>query len=402
MALQIHPSTSQERKLLAIETIINTTDKVSKVSNESVLSGIAAGISKISGKAEKDIILALSQLFPDLAYSDSLDQVAKNFGVASRFGELGSSTYVRISASSGTQYKKGTHTFKSTTGIRFNLEEDITISSFGFGYAKVSSIETGENTNVDPLTITQVTPTPSGHVSVMNEYKADGGRNIESDELFRIRIKDGANILARGTLSMLEQVFINTNAKVLKVYNSGRDLSGKIVLSIQTQNGQLLSDTELDELLNASSAYFTLTELQQFGNVFTGIKLKNVDYGNVDIFFRCELDSSFNPDEIRKKIQVNISKYLDPRFFDPTKQKVEWDNLLEIVKNTEGVKYVPDQYFYPRADIFFLGNVIPRLRGFLMLDLQGHIISDFQGVLSPEFYPSVIDDSYLQTVLNLG
>jgi uncharacterized phage protein gp47/JayE len=399
MALNIKPSTSIERKLLITETILNSTDKVSKISDESILSGIAGGLSKVTGKAEKDILLAVSQLFPDTAFGDQLDQVAANFGIAPRFGQLGSSTYVRISGTSGTQYLAGTHTFISTSGISFSLDQNVTVPSFGFTYAKVSSVELGGKTNVDPLTISQVSPQPSGHLNVVNEYRADGGRDEESDEIFRIRIKDGANILARGTIAMLEQRFISINNKVLKIYHNGTDLDGKVILSIATQNGSDLNQTELDELLTQSAEYFTLNEYKPYGTNFYGVKLQNVNYGYVDISFRCKLNVSFDPDEVRKQIQINISKYLDPRFFDNTRQKVEWDNLLEIVKNVPGIEYVPDQYFYPRTDIFF-ANAIPRLRGFLMLDLEGQVISDFQGILSPQYYPNIADFSYIATVLN--
>lgn len=400
MGLNIKPSTSQERKLLITETILNNTDEVSKIADEAILSGIAAGISKVSGKAEKDIVLAVSQLFPDTAFGDQLDQVAENFGIAPRFGALGSSTYVRISGDVGTQYFANTHQFRSTDGIRFTLDQDFTIGEFGFGYAKVSSIETGEKTKVDPLTINQVSPFPVGHKYVINEYMAEGGRDVESDETFRIRIKEGANILARGTLAMLEQLFISVNSKVLRVYNQGHDLNGKIVLSVYTVNGSDLTQTELDDLLTVAADYVNLNDLRPFGTNYIGLKIVNVTYGFLDISFRCKLKANVNPDDVRKKIQVNISKYIDPRFFDSSRQKVEWDNLLEIVKNVEGIDYVPDQYFYPRTDVFYQSNVIPRLRGFLMLDLSGQIIQNFQGTLSPEFYPNVADFSYQATVLN--
>lgn len=400
MPLNIKPSTSQERKLLFLETTLNNTDEVSKISDESLLSGIGSGVSKVSGKAEKDIILAISQLFPDHAFGDQLDQVALNFGIAPRFGATGSSTYVRIVGDAGTQYLANTVQFRSTDGIRFTLDQDFTIPSFGFGYAKVSSIETGEKTKVDPLTINQVAPAPNGHKYVINEYRADGGRDQESDELFRIRIKDGANILARGTIAMLEQLFMATNNKVLKVYNQGHDLNGKIVIAIQTVNGSDLSQTELDDLTLRAADFLNLADLRPFGTNYVGIKLINITYGFVDISYRCKINAAANPDEVRKKAQINISKYLDPRFFDPTKQKVEWDNLLEICKNVEGVDYIPDQYFYPRTDIFFAMNVIPRLRGFLMLDLDGAVIANFQGTLSPEFYPNVADFSLQSTILN--
>jgi hypothetical protein len=400
MSINIKPSTHIERKLLFIETLLNTTDKLSKISEDSVLAGVASGIAKVAGKAEKDIAVAVSTMFPSTAFAEQLDVCAQTFGIAPRLGAIGSATYVRISAAPGTQYLVNTHTFKSTSGISFKLAENITIPAIGFAYAKVQSVETGLTSNVDPLSITTVTPEPVGHLNVVNEYRADGGRDVESDEMLRRRIKYGANILARGTLSMLEQVFISINPKVLKLFYEGHNDNGKLVIAVQTQNGADLTDSELNQLLTGSKEYFTLTELQPYGSNYIGIVLKNVTYGAVDISFRVQLNPAYNSDEIRKKIQVAISKYLDPRFFDSVRQKVEWDNLLDIVKNTAGVDYVPDQYFFPRSDVSFYGAVIPRLRGFLMLNLQGAIISDYRGNLSPEFYPNEINQAYWSTVLN--
>lgn len=400
MALDIKPSTSIERKLLFIETLLNSTDKVSKVSDNSVLSGVAGGVAKVAGKAEKDIILAVSQLFPDSAFSDQLDQVALNFGVAPRFGSMNSSTYLRISAESGTVYLADTNIFISSSGIRFELETDVTVGSLGFVYAKVRSTTQGEETNVNALEISQVSPKPSGHINVVNEYKATGGRDYEDDKTFRIRIKDGANILARGTIAMLEQVFMNINSKVLRVFNQGSDRNGRIVLAIATQNGVDLTGTELNELLNKSSEYYSLTEYKLFGNKHYGIVLKNIEYQFIDISFRADIDSAYNSDDIRISIQNNVSKYLDFRFFDSSRQKVEWDNLLEICKNTPGIKYIADQYFYPRVDLSINPFKLPRVRSFLMLNLQGQVINNYTGTLSPVFYPNVIDESYHQTILS--
>lgn len=398
MALNISPSTSIERKLLFMETLLNSTDKVSKVSEESINSGIAGGVAKVAGKAEKDIVLAISGLFPDSAFDDQLDQVCKDFGISPRFTAIGSSTYVRISAVPGTQYLVNTNTFKSSSGIRFTLDQDTTIPAFGYTYAKVKSIETGSVSNVDPLTISQVSPQPNGHINVVNEYKADGGRDIESDEILRIRIKDGANILARGTTAMLEQVFLKTNTNILRVENQGTNLAGKVVLAIVTQNGADLTQDELDELLENSAEFFCLTEYKPFGTNFYGVELKNIEYQNIDVSVRADITG--DPDEIRKQIQVNMSKYVDPRFFDSSKHKVEWDNLLQICKNVPGMNYVPDQYFYPRADVSINVNKLPRMRGFLLLDLNGQIIQNFQGTLLPVYYPGQPDFSFSSTVLD--
>lgn len=398
---EIRPQTSKERKNLFIETLLNHTNNVSKVAPLSVLDGIATGVSKISGKAEKDIILHLSKLFPDFAFDSQLDQVAENFGVSSRFGSSGSSTYLKIVGDPGTTYNQTLNTFKSSSGIEFQLEEPtFTISSFGWGYAKVKSLTVGKQTNVDPLTITTITPQPSGHRYVINEVKAEGGRDVESDELFRVRIKDGANILARGTLAMLEQKLMTINQKVLKCYYNGITNEGKIRISIVTQNGVNLSLTELNQLSMDSWDYFCFTENRPFGTQFYGVEFVNVQWQPFDISFRVDYDVAVNLDDIRIEIQTKISKYIDFRLFNPSKQRVEWDNLLEIVKSCKGVKYVPDQYFYPNIDIAVDVHRLPRLRGFLMLDLQGQILQNFAGTLSPIYYPATPDFSYQQTVLN--
>ena len=402
---QIKPSTSTDRKLLFLETVLNTainddgSSRVSKVSDHSVLSGIAGGIAKIAQKAEKDIALAVSKLFPDDAYGEQLDEVAQHFGVGVRKQALGSTTYVRLVGNPGTQYIANTHYFISNTGVRFQLQTNVTIPSIGYTYAKVASTTVGSNTNIEPLTLTRCSPEPTGHKYCINEYMGIGGRDVESDDIFRLRIKDANNLMARGTLAMIEQVFLKINSNILKVFNFGIDLDGKQVLAIATQNAALLTQSELDELLDKSKQFFNLNEYRIFGTEFVGIRLKNIEYTPIDVSLRVQLDDSYNPDDVRKDIQIQISKYLDHRFFDCYGDNVEWDRLLQICQNTPGVKYVPDQYFYPRIDLTIDVFTLPILRSFLMLNLQGQVIVNHNNTLSPVFYPNVIDYDFHSTML---
>jgi len=235
--------------------------------------------------------------------------------------------------------------------------------------------------------------------NIINEVNAIGGRDEENDESLRKRIKEGPNQFSRDTLKMLEQVFMSYNNKVLSVFHQGTDRNGRILLGLTTVNGVNLNDSELNNLLAFSAKYLTLSEYKPFGSEYEGVLLKNVEVQPLDISFRVDLNPGVDPDQVRRDIQVVISKYLDPTKFDSSKEKVEWDNLLQIVKSTKGVKYVPDQYFYPRIDIPVDTLKVVRLRGFLMLDLQGGVISNFSGTLSPVYYQNVSDFSYQQTVL---
>ena len=389
----------EELVQIITETFFNKTDKITKVSKHSGLSGLFNATAKVSQKSLQEIARNEAHLFPDVAFGSQLDKIAEDRGIAPRFGASKSSTYVRVVGSSGTTYTAGTQVFESPNeSITFDLEETITIPDSGFAYAKVKSQTTGVGTNVDELSITEVTPEPTGHTYVVNEYKATGGRDQESDQLFRRRIKEGPNILATGTLKMLEQAFMKVNNDVLRVLNNGIDANGNVVLTVISQNGIDFSQSDLDNMLEEGEKFFALTELKPNGKNSYGTTLQNVNWFPIDISFRVQILQNYSSDDVRRNIQIRFSKYLDVRKWE-SGDTVQWDDLLGLAKRTEGVKYIPDQFFTPNNDIRVPINQIPRIRGFRMLDLDGNIIEDVQGNLNPQFYPNKADFNYQETVL---
>lgn len=389
MANIIRLTTESELQSIQKETMINKTTKVTKVSDNSVLSAIAAGNAKVAKKALKDIALAVSNLFPDDASGVTLDRVADNHGIAGRLGSSQSTTYVRLVGTSGTTYTQGVQTFSGRNGIQFDLDEaSVVIGTKGYTYAKIRSQTTGAITNVDPYTIDTCTPEPVGHIGVINEYAAIGGRDEESDELFRKRIKEGQNLLGQKTLSYLEQAFITINPDVLRVIFEGIDQSGKVVLAIVTQNGIDLTSNELATLLDSGREYFSITELNPIGYPpeSAGVTLKNVEYQAIDLDFRWELFDNGLLDDTVVDVQQQLSKYVDFRFWDGSVDKVEWDTVISIIKNTNNVKYVPDNFFTPNVDIIVDRNKLPRFRGFIARDLTGVVQVNQTGTLDPVFY----------------
>lgn len=392
-------TTIEELKEMFVEALINQTNAVTKVSDMSGLNGIAFGNAKLAQKAIKDVAILEGHLFPDVAYGVYLDNYARLNGVGQRFGARQSSTYVRVVGDPGTSYIPGTNAFTSSTGVLFDLEKPFVIGSFGYGYVKVRSQTTGISTNVDALTISSVTNPPPGHQYCVNEYQANFGLDVESDDTFRKRIKEGPDILSRGTLSNLEQIFMKINENVLKVFYTGRDATGKIIISILTVNGIDLNTSELNDILIRAEKFLSISEMRSVdGSGTINMILQNVLWFPIDISFRVTLDPSFNPDDIRKDIQVRISKYLDYRYWQQG-QSVYWSDLLNIVKFTDGVRFVNDNLFYPSVDVIINSTMLPRLRGFLMLDMSGNIIQDFQNNLNPIYYPNEPDFSFQASVL---
>ena len=79
-------STVQELKDIILEILFTKTDKVSKVSNTSILNALAYGNAKVGQRALKDIALIESQLFPEYATGEYLDAVAARYGIFTRLG----------------------------------------------------------------------------------------------------------------------------------------------------------------------------------------------------------------------------------------------------------------------------------------------------------------------------
>lgn len=388
----------QELKQIFLEIFLNKTNKVTDVGNESVLNGIAYGCAKVGQKLLVNQAVVEGHIFPDTACGEYLDNLAAIRGVAPRFGATGSSTYVRLTAAEGTYYDKDSLTLTATNGVRFTLDSSVTIDVNGFAYAKVSSESTGAETNVDPLTINKISPQPQGHYNVTNEYRATGGRDAEDDEVFRQRIKNSINLLSRNTIAYLEQVFMKINSRVLRIHKGIIEDDGKLNLTVVSVNGQDFTDAEFNEILSRSADFLSLSDLLRSGSDESSLRLNNVDWLPIDIEFRVDIDPAYDTEQVRRNIQIQMNKLFDYRFWKYG-DKVEWDDLFYCVKQTEGVRYVPDNYFYPSRDVLVPQYRLPRIRGFIMRDLNGNIIEDNNGVMSEVYYPNEIDYAFQASVL---
>ena len=374
--------TIPELKAIWNEILFNTTSKVSKVSKTSVLNGVSYGVSKIAQKSMKDIAVIETQVFPEFATGQYLDNAARLWAGTERGVATGSSTYVRVKATQGTTYRPGENKFISNTGVEFDVVEQTTVGVNGFAYVKVRSINTGAATNIDPFTLNSVNPEPDGHIQCTNEYRAIGGGDDEIDEVFRERILGLRNIDSRDTISFILEILRLFDTDILRVFNKGVDDDYVINLAIVRANGAWFTNVELIDLEQKLTPYLSITD--SISQVGQGFKLVNVEWVDVNLDFRVDIIPSFNVNDVRKNIQIAITKLLDFRFTD--QRVVLWDDLLEVVKGVDGVRFVPTGNFSPSVDINVPRGQLPRVKSFKMRNLSGDIIFDSLNVFSPIFY----------------
>ena len=382
--------TIEELKAIKGEIFFNKQSIVTKITDESVLNADLFADSRLAQIILKEIALNEATIFPDYATETSLDNAGTLFASLTRGGQSQSSTNLLVIADSGTFYPQSTTIFTGISGVNFQLISDLTIGDNGYGYAEVKSIDTGISANVLANTITTVSPEPIGHKAVTNEFMAIGGSDLELDEDYRNRIKSHPNIVAQKTFAYITEIARLFDSNILFLQNLGFDNSNIFNIGVMTKNMASLTANELSTLLDNIAPYLSISDINKQGNTLN-IALSNalqfsLGGETTGVDFRMQLMNNYDPDIVRKNIQIGMSRFLDPRKW-VSATNILWTDLLRIATETSGVKYIPDKYFYPGADIVIPSNQFPRIKRFVMRDLYGNIISDNNSVLSPVFYP---------------
>lgn len=378
-----------------------TDQQATKVGANSVLEGFLYAIAKTGQMINKDVMNLIADFSLDNAIGSQLDTYATNNGFPIRNNSTQSSTYILLIATEGTIYVANTHQFISNTGELFNLIEDVTISSLGFAYAKIISVNSSKNTNVAANTIVKCSPAPAGHLACSNDFQCTGGRDIESDTDYRNRLKQTFNILAIDTISKYEQIFNKINNRVLKVYKGGiNNLTGNIIFYLASINGADFTESELTIIKNDSYKYLSISEQEK------GIELLNINYLNIDFSARLDLQADIDINKFRTELQISFQRKYDYRYIEPNSTINRLDLLLITQKNLY-VKKILDKYFLLNGytnDITIPELTLPRFRSFQIYDINGTLISDNSNLINSNystFWVSKTDLDFQSLLFNL-
>lgn len=383
-----------ELKNIATEILLSKTNKISKISVGSIFNAVAYGIAKIAQKCLMEIALIESQLFPEAAVGEILDDIAKRYGIFNRLGATKSSCYIYLFAEPGTIYNKDKVKFVSNDGITFKLNSNITIDENKYTYALATSNEVGTKANVSPLSIYNCVNAPVGHLYCTNTFAASGGRNIESDDEFRNRIININNSVSTKTLEYLTQIALRFNNNILKFVHLGT-YQGKTKLGIYTQSGAALTSGELNNLSHQMREYLALSDISDELN--NRVYFCNVDYVPIDLSIKLSyMKDKYSINEIYSSIQKKLLSFIDYRYLN-TSKNISWIDLYDIVKNTEGVINVNYGEFLvnqSKQDIVINKAKLPKFREMIIYDLEGGCLLDNSSKYMPFIYPVYKDLSY--------
>lgn len=347
----------------------NCGDKVTKVMPNSVINGFAYGISKLVQKINRDAASIESKLFPEYANSTLLDEISQREGVPERNVASKSTALLLFIADENTVYSLGTQV-KSANGVTFTTLSELTIDANGFGFVFAESSLAGINQNVEANSINiMVSLPPIGHESVTNPVRTIGGADIESDFNYKYRILNAQNIFSKNTNAFYEALVRNFDSNVLRVISRNVNrIDNRFEMILVKNSGADFNSNELNNIKTQIKDYLPYSD---YGD--NTIILSNVTWQYIDIYAPIKLESGYVLSDILKQMQINVVNYLDMNSWEFGK-KVDWDVLLQLCYNVEGVRDIDDVSFIPNTDIIVSGFSLPRLRDFTIKDLVSNTI----------------------------
>ena len=350
-----------------IADFISSQDEVTYVGKASIIRALFNAMSYVVYELWNDIIQLRRSVFPQLAMSTDLDNIAERYGITRR-GATKSSVLLLFNGTAGTVIPAGTKVKSYLTGTEYETLSDLTLgnknpdivrpinSNYLGDVVFAESITTGQSTKVLAKELTVLSNTISGVDSVTNIIPSEGGEDVETDEQLRQRILDYVNILAQGTKDFYQALAVNSNSSVLKsnvIYNS-KNLGLDIYLLKNT--GGIFTGNELDSI--ASDIYSNqraMNKITCYNPIFKGIEI-NLTY---------KRDSNYTAEIMFRNIAEAIAGVINIYTNDFGSTVKYWD-ILQAVANVEGVLSIDTTKFFVNngtKDISCSNNEFPKFSG---------------------------------------
>lgn len=385
---------------------LSTNPEITKTSPNSVYMSLAAGVAALAQKSLKENALVETYLNPNLATGTRLDEIADQRGIPARqASSTESSVWVRIGANEGAEFTTD-HVFTGDHGITFRLEEGFTAGAGGFSYRRLQSIASGLIANVTAFSINRITDPPSGFLFTINETPSFGGREAETDDQFRHRIKNYTNILSFNTISKIGFLANLANPKVFRVLPLGRGDRSQIRLGIITHNGVRLTPDELSFLDGTIRPQVALTD--------SNLNFENLEPKALEIRARVQLAPNAPSNTVVfNRVQLLIDSFLRGLVYSGEANFLDWVQIYNLIALDPDIVAVSSTDFAPNTPVDLSDRRPLQLTraSFLTLDGRSPLPGDSRALvnlteedppvtfLSPEpatFYDETLDYSTIR------
>lgn len=269
----------------------------------------------------RELTIVRRKLFLNTCSGTDLDTYAEQIGVDPlRRGSSKAGVLLLFTGTSGTVIPLGTRVVCDLTNIGYVTKSQITLGSANPSFITSGAINVatanvgdvvwaecevgGEIGNVPAHSISVITV---ANVKVTNPSPAQGGRDLESDQQFRYRIKNYVKLLNKNTQKYYEALCMKYNANVLRVLVEPNPATiDGIIINVLTKSGAPLTASELQQLS---------AQIYAEQKAFTEVTCINVAFTLITVDERATLKSengvAVNPEKHYADTAGALAAYFD-------------------------------------------------------------------------------------------
>lgn len=361
-----------------IGIFVSQTEKVTSFGKDGIVRGIFHSVSNVVSEMWNDLYQTKRQMQLTTAEGNDLIEFGERRGVPKNAAAK-SSVVLIFNGPDNTVISAGTN-IKSIidSSIVYTTKVEITLGSANPNIVRpikansigdiviAESVATGSQTSVDVNELTVIDPEIAG-VTVTNLVPSSGGKDIESDDEYRERIKNIIDSLAQGTQAFYEALAMKADSTVMKAKAIKSQYGGVDVYLVKNS----LGDYDNSELSTIASYIY------DYQKAFQNISCKNAIRRSIEVRGKFLIKSGYTNDQVFSAIASKIASYISGIFKFTT--TVKFIDLVNEIAEAEGLTSIDLSNFYlngAQADIYLTSVEVPVFTHLLFIDSFNNVIEE--------------------------
>ena len=350
-----------------IQDLVVAQDEITYFGKGGVARSILHSIARRLAELWFDYGQKIKALFLGTSIGTDLDTYGENRGII-RLGACSSRVLLVFIGTGGTIVPEGTeitgdHGIVFKTSCQLNMGTDGNLAFAGAALASsvlAESVTKGVITKVAENTLNTLVNPIAGVNTVNNPLPAYYGKDEETDEEYRYRIKYQISILNKTTQDFITEGCKEANEDICRVFTEKAIGENKINVYVIKRSGSYLTTSEKS---------YILSYLNDRWIILPQIEILDLPVTNVDVSLKVRAMPGYTLEQLFINCADGITDYLDFRTW-VLGEDVDSDDILQICLNAEGVDDIDVPNFIPGSNIEVDYNGIPMLRTMTMVDMD--------------------------------
>ncbi len=317
------------------ETVANQTE-ITVFEPKTAIRGLITAVAGTVREMWNDLYQTKRKIFLNTSSGEDLDELGEARGII-RLSAAKASVLIRFAGTSGTVIPAGSIVTNPSSGTSYETKTEITLgrnNSSLFTNSSIADVVWAECLAAGTIGNSQVNtitgkPAIAGLTSVTNPSPAQGGADIESDGLYRERIRNYISTLNQGTEAAYEAWVRGIDPRVLRVKSKrDRNQYDSILLILVSQSGAPFLAGDLN---------FIASEVMKKHRAYSNVRCININFTAITVKERVKIKSGFTLTQVFASTADACAGFFNWKNWE-FGQPISIDDLFVVCDRVAGVE----------------------------------------------------------------